>query len=413
MIHYFNPGHETAVLNASKYYQLPRMVAKMQEDLALLPVWYASPEDYVFVRHEIQGTRQKMKSVLSPCTLYLSPNSPVEFWGISPQVIHYFETLSKQYDLQLQIPKWKEEYRFLGSRFAAQKALTSLMEAVPEIDKSILPQFYSDLEEIEKVVHNVSLRAQRSGDPQSPIQSQGIAGRARNNSLLLKSPYSSSGRGLLWLSPGKLPQSEKQIISGMLKKQSQVSLEKALDKRLDFSMHFEITREKKTHFIGYSVFQTNAKGAYESSLLANQETLEKQITVLIDKHLLQKVQKTLTGILHEMYAPHYIGNLGVDMLVYSSENQFRLHPCVEINMRKSMGYLAIRLFENHICPASQGHFFVEYHKISQTLNEKHVALQKQYPLQIENDRICSGYFNLCPVTETTNYLGYSILRNAT
>jgi hypothetical protein len=379
MIHYFNPGHETAVLNASKYYQPPGMVAKMQEDLALLPVWYASPGDFVLVGNKLKNLLEFHLEGLS------QKQSIVEPWGISPQSIHYFETLNKQYGLQLQIPEWKDEYRFLGSRFAAQKALAALIEAIPEIDKDILPQFYSDLEDIEKTIESARSR------------------------LLLKSPHSSSGRGLLWLPPGKLAQSEKQIISGMLKKQSQVSLEKALDKQLDFSMHFEVSREKETRFIGYSVFQTNARGAYESSSLAGQETLEKQITDLTGKYLLQKVRETLTGILHEMYSPYYMGNLGVDMLVYFSGDQFRLHPCVEINMRKSMGYLTIRLFENHLCPASQGHFFVEYHQSSQTLNKKHATLQKQYPLQTGNNRICSGYLSLCPVTEMSNYLAYILL----
>jgi hypothetical protein len=397
MIHYFNPGHETAVLNASKYYRPPGMVAKMQEDLALLPQWYASPGDFVF-------TEKNIPNDLLPFALH---PSPVDFWGISPQSVHYFETLNKQYGLQLQIPEWKDEYRFLGSRFAAQKALASLMEAIPEIDKTILPQFYSDLESVENVV--LPTPTLPEGREKVGFRSLLPPFKEGRGGWLLKSPYSSSGRGLLWLSPGKLPQSERQIISGMLKKQSQVSLEKALDKRLDFSMHFEITREKETRFIGYSIFQTNAKGAYESSLLANQDILEKQITDLINKQLLQKVRETLTGILQEMYAPYYTGNLGVDMLAYFSDDQFRLHPCVEINMRKSMGYLAIRLFENHICPASQGRFFVEYHKISQSLNEKHAALQKQYPLKTEDDRICSGYLSLCPVTEITNYLAYILV----
>jgi hypothetical protein len=370
MIHYFNPGYEAAVPNGSKYYQPPRRVVEMQEDLALLPAWYASPGDYVFTGKEMQYETLK--------------NNTVELWGISPQSIRYFESLDKQYGLQLRIPEWKEEYRFLGSRFAAQKALAALMDAIPEIDKTILPQFYSDLEDMEKII-----------SPSVPV--------------LVKSPYSSSGRGLLWLPSGKLAQSEKQIISGMLKKQSRVSVEKALDKRLDFSMHFEISREKETRFIGYSVFRTNAKGAYESSLSAAQAILEKQITGLIDKELLLKTKEILTGILQAMYAPHYAGNLGVDMLAYACGNQFLLHPCVEINMRKSMGYLAIRLFENHISPISGGYFFVEYHKSSSALNEKHVALQKQYPLQMENDRICSGYLNLCPVTEKTNYLAYIIV----
>ena len=49
MIHLFNPGHETAVLNASKHYQPATPIVKMQTDLAFLPAWYASDGDFVFM----------------------------------------------------------------------------------------------------------------------------------------------------------------------------------------------------------------------------------------------------------------------------------------------------------------------------------------------------------------------------
>jgi hypothetical protein len=372
MIHYFNPGHETAVLNGSKFYRPTTPVLKMQEDLAFLPAWYAAPNDYVLLPNRgIVGQARSDNAQLR--------NEPVALWGISPQSIHFFEKLNEQYHWQLQIPEWKEQYRFLGSRFAAQQVLARLIDILPAIEKNTLPQFFSKVDEIENYL----------------MQSQ--------EKQLLKSPYSSSGRGLVWLPPGELARSERQIISGMLKKQSRVSIEKALDKQLDFSMHFEIRSEGNTQFIGYSVFQTNAKGAYEKSLLANQNTLEKQITAFIDKDLLLIVQHTISSIINNLYSTDYLGNIGVDMLVYLSEGQYKLHPCVEINMRKSMGYLAVRLFENYLHPDAHGEFFVAYHPDSKTLCQKHVALQQNYPLVYENGLIKSGYRNLCPVTATTNY----------
>ncbi|GHT09660.1 hypothetical protein FACS189426_08620 [Bacteroidia bacterium] len=371
MIHYFNPGHETAVLNGSKFYRPAIPVLKMQADLASLPAWYAAPDDYVLLSN--QAIPQEAR------------NEQVALWGISPQSIHFFEKLNKQYDLQLKIPEWKEEYRFLGSRFASQQALARLMDAIPEIENDILPQFFSDMDEIEKCL----------------MQSQ--------EKQLLKSPYSSSGRGLVWLPPGELARSERQIISGMLKKQSRVSIEKALDKQLDFSMHFENTPEGETKFIGYSIFQTNAKGAYEKSFLANQNALEKQISAFIDKDLLRIVQNTINKILNDLYSTNYTGNIGVDMLVYLSGGQYKLNPCVEINMRKSMGYLAVRLFENYLHPDVHGEFFVEYHPDSKALYQKHLELQQQYPLVFENGLIKSGYQNLCPVTETSNYHAFIII----
>jgi len=401
MIHYFNPGHETAVLNASKHYHLPTHVAKMQADLAFLPAWYASAGDFVFME-----TPPPDDFIIScePFNLRVKPVTPVDFeesgrlqvklamstvdlWGISPQSVYFFEKLNEQCDLSLAIPSWKDEFRFLGSRFASQKLLAALQDRIPGIEPEILPQFVSSIEAIEQQITQ------------------------RQERLLIKSPYSSSGRGLIWLSPAKLTQSEKQIINGMLKKQKQVSIEKALDKQLDFSMQFEITHTGKTQFVGYSIFQTNNKGAYEKSRLDSQKRLEKDITGFIDKKLLFQTQMTLTEMIQKMVAPYYEGIIGVDMLLYKTDDSYRLHPCVEINMRKNMGYLAIRLVEKYLHPESHGDFIIEYNRESQTTIQKHRQLQKKHPLIIEKERIRSGYFNLCPITDSTNYQAYIVITN--
>ena len=396
MIHYFNPDHETAVLNASKHYHPPAHVAKIQTDLAFLPAWYASDGDFVFMDSSLPE-----RFILSCKSLNLQVNpvtpgdfsgnretflqSAIEMWGISPQSIHFFEKINKHWDLSLVIPQWKEEFRFLASRFASRQLLAGLLDRISGIDHDVLPHFISDIETIEQQI----------------IQSQ--------VPLLIKSPYSSSGRGLLRLPSGKFPQSEKQIIRGMLKKQKQVSIEKILDKRLDFSMQFEITDSEETKFIGYSIFQTNAKGAYEKSRLDSQSRLEKQIIHRIDPEILFQTHRTLIERIKEMYAPYYSGVIGVDMLIYKEGNSHRLHPCVEINMRKTMGYLAIRLTEKYLHPGSHGELLIEYNRDPQTTVQKHNQLHKQYPLIIENGCIHSGYLSLCPVKLTTNYHAYILI----
>jgi len=398
MIHYFNPGHETAVLNASKHYHPPAHIAKMQADLAFLPAWYASAGDFVYMETPLPEDFRLSCKPLDFQVKQLTPadfsenretfqHATVDLWGISPQSVYFFEKLSEQWNLSLAVPEWKEEFRFLGSRFASQKFLASLLNHIPEIEPEIYPQFVSSIETIEQLT----------------VQSQ--------EQLLVKSPYSSSGRGLIWLPPAKLAQSERQLLAGMLKKQRQVSIEKALDKQLDFSMQFEITAEGKTQFRGFSIFQTNAKGAYEKSRLDSQERLEEQITSFIDKKLLFQAQKSLTEIIREMVAPYYTGIIGIDMLVYKTGDFYRLHPCVEINMRKNMGYLAVRLAEKYLHPESQGKFIIEYNREPQTTLQKHNQLQKLYPSVIENCRIRSGYFSLCPVAGLTNYLAYIIIMN--
>ena len=390
MIHYFNPGHETAVLHASKHYQPAANQVKMQQELAFLPAWYACAGDYVWLNDDSKEKFDEEGTVFSPSAHAIFPKDlidrrndlfaqPIDLWGISPQAIHLFEKLSERYDLCWRIPEWKPEYAVLGNRFFALGLLSFLIHAHPEIEEAILPVLFSEISEIEQyLVHS----------------------RERQ---LVKSPYSSSGRGLVWLPPGKLSQSERQIISGMLKKQNHVSVEKVLDKQLDFSMQFENDGEGNVRFVGYSIFQTRAKGVYEKSFLSLQDELEKRITSFLDANLLNTVRETLAGRIQEKYFPFYKGNIGVDMMVYKSGNRYRLHPCVEINMRKSMGYLAIRLQENYLHSSFQGELRLNYYSPLGEALKKHRELMQQHPLVVENNRILSGYLSLCPVRETSQY----------
>jgi hypothetical protein len=397
MIHYFNPGHETALLNASKYYQPSANLVKMQRDLAFLPAWYAQPGDSVWIEDDLTDTfRKDIQDLNMRCktvSMHLLENinhdiscQSIDFWGISPQSLHRMETVKKEYGLQWQIPLWKEEYRRLGSRLTAHKVLSELTEKIPLLDKALLPQFVTKMEEIEEYT------------------------AAHHAAWLVKSPFSSSGRGLVWLPPGLLARSERQIISGMLKKQSQVSIEPVLDKVMDFSMHFEIDTKHAARFAGYSIFQTSEKGAYKNSCIAEQEILEKQIYTFIDRELLGSVKTRLLDILPATYAPYYRGNIGVDMLVYRMNHAYRLHPCVEINMRKSMGYLTIALQQQYLHPQTQGIFQMDYDASPGGILQKHSRLKQQHPATFLDGRMLSGYLSLCPVTENSCYHAYFIIQ---
>lgn len=396
MIHYFNPGNEIAILNASKYYQPAANQVKMQKELAFLPAWYASGPDFVFLKESLPG---KFITEISRLPITVKSISEedfilkkkdlssqiVELWGIAPNSIYLFEKMNQIYKLDLQIPSWKEDFIPLSSRETAFKILNKLIKVIPEINEEIIPHYFTTLNGLEDFI------------------------TSQNKNLLLKSPFSSSGRGLIWLFPQKLPQSERQIIHGMLKKQKVVSVENKLDKQLDFSMHFYIS-ESQIDFLGYSLFHANAKGSYQYSLLMSQERIKKEITNYIDYSLIENVKKSLSDILLKVYSPHYVGNIGVDMLIYKSDKGYELHPCVEINMRKSMGYLALQLYKNFIHPQSSGKFHIEFNSSPLTF-QKDRKMKEEYPLIIENNYIRSGYMSLCPVTEETGYHAFIILED--
>jgi hypothetical protein len=53
--------------------------------------------------------------------------------------------------------------------------------------------------------------------------------------------------------------------------------------------------------------------------------------------LILHLQKLLDG--------NYNGPLGVDLMIIKKEEALRLHPCVEINLRNTMGHIALLINE--------------------------------------------------------------------
>ena len=67
------------------------------------------------------------------------------------------------------------------------------------------------------------------------------------------------------------------------------------------------------------------------------------ITHYISPNLIGTVQERICDVLAEELEGKYCGPLGVDMMVVSNNDQFMLHPCVEINLRRTMGHVALAL----------------------------------------------------------------------
>lgn len=390
MIHYFNPGHETAVKNTSPYYTAPANIVTMQNELSFLPAWYAAKGEIVLVNrlmdHEyfnnLDNTFPHLPKPILADDLKKQANTGVSLWGISPQAVHFFRELCKQYNLALDIPDWKEEYIYLNSRNAAKDCLNELTAIVSGVSKDIVPQFYSSIEDIEKVVN------------ESPYR------------ILSKAPYSSSGRGLLWLPESGLTRTERQILHGTLKKQGSISLEKVLNKQIDFAMEFLSDGKGNIIFAGYSLFYTSIKGGYEANYIGTQSNIEEILNQKISNDLLTNVKETLIRILQDKYANLYKGCIGVDMMIYEDNDSYKLHPCLEINMRYNMGYLAIKLFENYIAPASQGKFLIDYNTKEGEIYKKHIEMTEKYPIEFEHNRIKKGYLSLCPVNKVSHYRAY-------
>lgn len=391
-IHYFNPGHETAVNNASPYYTPPANIAAMQEELSFLPAWYADREDKVLVdsKDEVYYSylTEKFSTLVQPISqdeLIRYRDANVSLWGVSPQAIRYFEGLNKELEINLNIPEWSEEYKYLNSRLAARDCLSESINSIPLLSQAVIPQFYTNLDDINRAVDTSIYQ------------------------LLAKAPYSSSGRGLLWLPTTGLTRTENQILHGILKKQGSVSIERVLDKQMDFAMEFMADGKGNIAFAGYSLFYTNAKGGYEANYIGSQKSIIEQLSEKISLDLLDSVKGKLINILSKKLATLYNGCIGVDMLIYLEDNEYKLHPCVEINMRYNMGFLSCRLYENYIATHSCGKFYIDFNPKAEEMYNNHLLMEEKHPIRIENGKITSGYLSLCPINRSNRYRAYVLV----
>lgn len=399
LLHYFNPGHETAVLNGSPYYMPPANVVMMQRDLAFLPAWYASPEDWVITSQAVSATfRESLFSrfgafahsftleeiVAQSASL---PEMVACPWGLSPQSIRIYEQLKEDTTWQLlSVPPYDETYGRLCGRQTAALCLRSLLSVLPQEDKRLIPRFRSSLEEIETIL------------------------RSEKEKFVIKAPYSSSGRGLLWVA-GALGETDKQWIAGVLKKQGTVSIERALRNRQDFAMEFYSDGEGNITYEGLSLFDTGTQGTYKGNFLMSQPEIKKRLSTFIDVEVLEEVKESLTYTLQDIVGYLYRGYLGVDMMIYDAPDgqSFRIHPCVEINLRYTMGLVALKLHQRFVAEERQGSFHIEYYASAGRALERQVALEKDFPFVVESGRIVKGYQPLCPVTKESRYLAYMLI----
>lgn len=398
-MHFYNPGHEGVILNGTTSYNPSEKVRKLQQDLAALPVWYAAPGDYVFVENwHHKGFLSSLPKELRPAAEILSPEIlekkakslpalEAAPWGISRQSLFLFQRLKSKYGLDLEIPEWKEDYFRLTGRNTAIRCYEEIKRLLPDMELPPVPVVFRDLESVEAYIDTYP----------APY--------------VVKTPYSSTGRGLLWLNGRrKLNEKDKNWVGGAIRRQGHVSLAVVLDKTMDFALEFYSDGQGGTGYEGISLFSTNGRGAYDENLLASQHSLQARLEERLGTETFRRVKETVETVLRRTYSPFYKGCLGVDMVLYRrKDGTTGINPCIEINMRDTMGLAAVRLFEQYIHPDATGIFKTTFNETAANTYKQNQTFKQQHPITIENGKLRKGYLPLCPVTEGTNFATYVIV----
>ena len=163
---------------------------------------------------------------------------------------------------------------------------------------------------------------------------------------MVKSLWSCSGRGVFRV--GARPTvSDSGRVARLLREQGSVELEPVQRGVLDFGLEFVCQPPHGVCYVGASLFETGRSGAWGGNVVAPQHVIVDRITRAMPGYgaWLSPVVAALTDALNSLLGTAYSGHLGVDLLVCSTPQGPALLPCVEMNLRRTMGHVALKLAE--------------------------------------------------------------------
>ena len=212
---------------------------------------------------------------------------------------------------------------------------------------------------------------------------------------LFKSPYSGNGRGHLYAHGECSPTLLRQC-TGVLKRQGAILAEKQYAVVQDFAMEFSC-QDGNVEFRGLSLFKTEHYG-YGGNLLMPDSDILHFLSKYVEIQDLRTTQELVQQFLQQEIAPYYNGDAGVDMFVYQEDGKYKLHPFVEINLRKTMGLAAHNIYARYCHPEARGTFRIVHGDV-----ETRLIASLQAEMQCRDGLWFSGTAVLNPVTDKTQY----------
>lgn len=402
-----------ALANNTPYYKMPAEIGRMADDLAVLPAWFAA------CLSGREGVAGQMDSPFFPSVGMAWQRMGTDaLLTVKVAAMDDVELLRKQSQGGLALPDvdWTDEW-LKGNYhpWGWNKALVHCLQ-----ESGIAAESLPAEEQLARY-RVLAGRQQCVEVLQTFVGKHGICGEAKvcrsfeevkqglqqTGQSILKAPWSGSGRGLVRLSLDTLTDSVAGWVARILRTQGYIMLEPLYDKVCDFAMEFLAMGNGEVRFVGYSLFDTDTHGNYKANWLASEEAIEQRLCTWVTADVLQEVRATLVAVLSGLLGTSYSGYLGVDMMVCRTEDGFRVHPCVEINLRMNMGVVSRLITDTYLAPSVQGWYVVEHYGADGEALEAHKQLSAAHPVRLTADgRLQSGYFSLTPVKPGTRYQVY-------
>lgn len=322
-LHIFNPEHDIALAHNDKYFTAPRAGRRLREDCGFLPALWADNGDFVLVSdvdkaEECIASAPIMRRNINFITLSDLHKLPygitIDPWGWDSALCFQLKKNGISVN-NLPGESTLDNIRKVSNRKFASGILTELRKDLSNYSISTVGKS-AYLTDIKKLSNYIS----------------------GTDGVILKEPWSSSGRGVRHVD-NVIDEPTSNWINNIISKQGGIMVEPFYTKVCDFGMEF-ISDTEGVHYHGLSIFNTT-NGFYEGNLIVSESRKEEILAKYLSSSELNVISSCIEKILSKNLRNMYIGPLGVDMMIVDTDDGYKLHPMVEINMRRTMGHVAI------------------------------------------------------------------------
>lgn len=325
-LHVFNPEHDMALAANTEGFTPPDAAKRLRHDLGFLPALWAGEGDAVLVDDVDAAERGLMElrhsadaNVAMP--LFVTerelrglPITGIEPWGWDRALRHRLASGGVNPSLLPSADALAAIREMSHRRFAS--ALLGALRLPGTVGEAYC---LSDCAEVLDFIE-------------------------ANPKAVVKAPWSCSGRGVRFIGAADSAQSNVSgWIKNMLKQQGSVTVEPYYSKTMDFGMEFLCDGAGNVSYCGLSVFRS-AGQVYTGSLLATESEKRGIIGRHVATTLADEVKAKAMAALGSACKGVYEGPVGIDMMIVCGDGgEARLHPCVEVNLRRTMGHVALAL----------------------------------------------------------------------
>ncbi len=325
-LHIYNPEHDMSLARNDAFFTPPKAALLMRRRYGHIPAFWAEDDDWILVDDVKNAQRMlaeekkcsaRVKFVtISDLSKINEASLPAEIlpWGwdrpLVRRLLNANPLLAPLMPTHAQLDKIRE---LSSRRFASEEILPCLRS----LDSSLVGEmsvFSSSLEELEQLV-------------------------SAAGALVLKSPWSCSGRGVRMMG-NSLTDSERGWCRRVLHEQGYLMVEPLYDRVLDIGAEFVIEKDGRVSYLGMNLFETSA-GAFKNNLSLSPSERHQLLLSYISEELYNKVVGGIQKVASRRLSPHYSGPFGVDMMIVRRGNSYALHPCVELNLRRTMGHTMV------------------------------------------------------------------------